>query len=336
MKIKMLLTATLTAIGLSAGSAAAEGITIYTGGAPTGEGSTYHMGMGQGVADMLEDFADQFGYEIKRVPSGGAVDNARRVAAHTGGIAFGIGQGGLSYEEVESGQIMMIRNDLPGECAMAFTREPRIENWASVVANAGRVTWVVPENSGSEAFIRKMYSIDPDFAGVQPRFAFTSGQDAIMAAVSNPANRGFIGFFYAYPNPASGLVNAAAEADLRVMGVLSPAVARTDDAFYLNRKAPYELSLFGLGTTKTVRAMCSKALLFANDPATITDEWARGDAEQILKAVRSAPPEAFVPQNGPLASLMLEVEGLSEEFGVNEMAEDLASQVATQIEELQQ
>lgn len=329
------LTCACALLSLVYGPAQSDDIIIYTGGAPTGEGSSYHMGMGQGVEDMLKPLAKQYGYNIVRVPTGGAVDNARRVATHKDTLVFGIGQGGLAYPEVEGGKITVLRNDLPGECAMAFTREGRLTNWKSITANASKITWVVPENSGSAAFIKKLYTLDPEFGGQEPKFAYVSGQNAIIQTLKNPGNRGYVGFFYAYPNPSTGMVNAAATEDLNVIGVLSPEVAKTDKAFYLNRKAPYELTLFGLGTTKTIRAMCSKALLFVNDPQGITDDWVRGDAEQIIEAVSGAKPEAFIPQNGPLASLMLEVEGLAEEYGVNEMADDLSNQVESTLDDLQ-
>ncbi|MEM9045004.1 MAG: hypothetical protein AAGC81_09920 [Pseudomonadota bacterium] len=313
--------------GFATAADASDSVAIFTGGAPDGTGSSYHEGIGQGVEDMLQPIAKKFGYTVTRVPTSGAVDNVRRVSVQTETLAFGIGQGGLSYPEVESGKALIIRNDLPGECAMAFTREPKLTNWKSIIANARRVTWVVPEKSGSEAFIRKLFATDPNFAGVDPKFAYTSGQKAILAALKDPSNRGYVGFFYAYPNPASGTVRAAADAELNVIGVLSPEVAKSDEAFYLNRRAPYQLSLFGFGTTKTVRAMCSKALLFASNPAAIADDWSREDAEEMIKAVKAAPSSAFVPKNGALASIMLEVEGLSEEYGVSEMADDLAKEV---------
>lgn len=321
---KLFLSAAI-AFGAIAASASADNITIYTGGAPTGEGSAYHEGIGQGVADFLEPIADRLGMEIVLVPTSGAVDNAKRLAAHNG-IAFGIGQGGLTYDEVTAGTTKLLRNDLPGECAVSFTAEPRIQDWGEIVANAARVTWVVPENSGSEAFIKKLYAEDENFPGT-PKFKFVSGAENIIATVNNPVNRGAVGFYYAYPSGTSGLINSAAKSDMAIFGVLSPAIAKSDDSFYLNRKAPYQMAYWGFGDTKTTRAMCSKALLMASDPAKITDDWNRADAEEIYAAVAAASAAAFVPKTGPLAGLMSKVEQMSEEFGVNEMVSDLEAQV---------
>lgn len=324
---KLLMTAALS-LGL-AGAASAADIVIYTGGGEgkSGEGSTYHEGIGQGVADFLEDIAKEYGYGIRLVPSNGAVDNANKVGASTGNIVLGIGQGGLEYAAVKSGKTTIVRKDLPGECAIAFTKEPRIGDWGDVTANAARVTWVVPENSGSEAFINKLYAEDSNFAGKTPTFKYVSGSEQIAATVGNPANRGTVGFFYAYPNPTTGLVNAAAKADMKIFGVLSPDVAKGDSAYYLNRKAPYELAWFGLGETKTTRAMCSKALLFVNDISKIQDTWAAADARAILTALEEAPADAFTPTSGRMAKLMTKIESMSEEFGVNDMVSDLEAQV---------
>jgi hypothetical protein len=313
------------ALALAAPATATE-IVIYTGGAPTGEGSTYHNGMGQGLMEKLEELAEPYGYTVRRIPSGGAVANAAACADETDNICFGIGQGGLTYGPVESGAVSIVRNDLPGECAMAFTAEPRLPNWSSVMGNAGRVTFVVPEGSGTEAFIRKVFASEPALQGIEPKFGYASGQDAIISQVK--ATRGAVGVFYAYPNPTEGLVNKAAKADMTVMGILAPTVARSDPAYYLNRKAPYELSWFGFGTTRTVQAMCSKALLFAGDPSRLSDEWARGDYQEMLDKLAQLPADAFVPNGGPLAKLMSTVEGLSEEYGINEMVEDLDRQVS--------
>lgn len=310
----------------TAASAQTTQILIYTGGAPTGEGSTYHNGMGQAVEEQLIELARPFGYEVKRVPSGGAVANANACAAETGNICFGIGQGGIDYEAVASGGAQIIRNDLPGECAMAFTTEQRLPNWRSVMDNARRVSFVVPEGSGSEAFIRKLFAAEPSLQGIEPTFVYARGQQAIFEAVR--AQRGAVGVFYAYPNPTDGMVNAAYGAGMNIMGILSPAVAEGSDDFYLNRKAPYDLSWFGLGETKTVPAMCSKALLFAGNPDTLTDTWAQGDYEEFIQKLKDMPAEAFIPQGGPLAKLMLEVEQLSEEYGVTEMVRDLEQQVS--------
>ena len=315
---------------LAAGITAAQAteIVIYTGGAPTGAGSTYHNGMGVAVEEQLRELARPLGLDVRRIPSGGAVANADACAKETENICFGIGQGGISYNAVDSGQTTIVRNDLPGECAMAFTAEPRLKNWKSVMENAGRVTFVVPEGSGSEAFIRKVFAAEPELQGTQPNFKYAQGQDAILTAVK--ASRGAIGVFYAYPNPTDGMVNAAYDADMNVMGILSPAVARESKDYYLNRKAPYDLAWFGLGETRTERAMCSKALLFAGDPAKLGDDWSRQDYEELIAKMKALPAEAFVPVDGPLAKLMKEVEGLSEEYGVNEMVTDLDRQVSEQ------
>ena len=124
------------------------------------------------------------------------------------------------------------------------------------------------------------------------------------------------------------MVNAAYDAGMSVMGILSPAVAKGSSDYYLNRKAPYDLSWFGLGETKTVPAMCSKALLFAGNPDKLEDTWAQGDYREFIQKLKDMPAEAFIPQGGPLAKLMLEVEQLSEEYGVNEMVTDLDKQVS--------
>jgi hypothetical protein len=319
----------LAALGLAlavlAAPAGATDIVIYTGGAPTGEGSTYHNGMGQGLQEVLEELSEPYGYTVRRIPSGGAVANANACAEETDNICFGIGQGGLTYDAVEAGRTQIVRADLPGECAMAYTAEPRLPNWRSVMDNAGRVTFVVSEGSGSEAFIRKVFATEPELQGTEPNFAFVSGMQAQIDKVKS--TRGAVGVFYAYPNPTEGTIKEAADEDMTIMGILSPAVARTDPAYYLNRKAPYELSWFGLGKTRTVEAMCSKALLFAGDPALIKDEWARGDFEEMIAKLKQLPASAFVPEGGPLSKLMGEVEKLSEEYGVNEMVEDLDRQV---------
>ncbi|WP_420391587.1 hypothetical protein [Acuticoccus sp.] len=310
----------------TAAAAQTTEIVIHTGGAPTGEGSTYHNGMGQAVEEQLRELARPYGYEVRRVPSGGAVANANACAGETENICFGIGQGGIEYDAVNSGATQIVRDDLPGECAMAFTNEPRLPNWRSVVENARRVTFVVPEGSGSEAFIRKAFAAEPELQGIEPNFRYASGQEAIFEAVRG--TRGAVGVFYAYPNPTDGMVNAAFDVGMTVMGILSPAVAEASDDFYLNRKAPYDLAWFGLGETRTVPAMCSKALLFAGDPSKLTDTWAQGDYAEFIAALKGMPEDAFVPQDGPLAGLMREVETLSEEYGVSEMVTDLEGQVS--------
>ena len=322
----------LAAFGLTAAPAAATDIVIYTGGAPTGEGSTYHNGMGQGLKEVLEEMAEPYGYTVRRVPSGGAVANAEACAQETQNICFGIGQGGISYEAVQSGATQILRKDLPGECAMGFTNEPRLPNWASVIENAERVTFVAAEGSGSAAFIEKVFATEPELQGIEPSFAYVSGMENQIAKVKS--TRGAVGVFYAYPNPTEGTIKEAAGEDLTIMGILAPNVARQDDAYYLNRKAPYELSWFGLGKTRTVETMCSKALLFAGDPAKIEDEWARGDMQDMIAKLKELPASAFVPQDGPLAKLMGTVEEMSEEYGVNEMVEDLESQAKEQLDKL--
>lgn len=313
----------------SAASAQSTQIVIYTGGAPTGEGSTYHTGYGQAVEEQLTELAKPYGYEVRRVPSGGAVANANACANETANICFGIGQGGLSYDAVAAGDTRVVRADLPGECAFAFTSEPRLPNWKSVVENAARVTFVVPEGSGSEAFIRRVFAAEPELQGVQPNFKYASGQDNIFAAVKG--QRGAVGVFYAYPNPTSGLINAAFEDEMTIMGILAPEVAQQSNEYYLNRKAPYSLSWYGLGETLTVPAMCSRAILFAGNPEKLTDTWAQGDYQEFIDRLTSLPADAFVPQDGPLSRLMREVEGLSEEFGVSEMVTDLESQAAERL-----
>lgn len=321
------LTMLTSALALAAATTAgATDVVIYTGGAPTGEGSTYHNGMGQGVQELLEEIVEPYGYDVRRIPSGGAVANANACAAETENICFGIGQGGITYEAVESGATRILRADLPGECAMAFTAEPRLPNWKSVMENSDKVTFVAPEGSGSAAFIERVFATEPDLAGTAPNFAFVSGQANIIDKVAN--TRGAVGVFYAYPNPTDGLINAAAEEGLTVMGILAPTLGQSDPAFYLNRKAPYELTWLGFGTTKTVSAMCSKALLFSGDPERLTDPWAKGDFEEMIQKLTEAEASAFVPEDGPLARLMREVEGLSDEYGVNEMVDDLNDQVS--------
>ncbi|MEL6979361.1 MAG: hypothetical protein AAGM38_11885 [Pseudomonadota bacterium] len=319
------------AVVLACGSAQASEIVIYTGGAPTGEGSTYHQGMGKAVEEQLEKIAKPYGYKVRRIPSNGAVANAEACAKVEDRICFGIGQGGLTYAPVESGETVIARQDLPGECAMAFTAEHSLRNWASVVENAARVTFVVPKNSGSQAFVEKLFATDPALEGVTPNFEFKSGQDAIIESVKH-GGRGRLGIFYAYPNPTSGLINAAADAHMRVIGVLSPAVAKTDETYYLNRRAPYQLAWLGLGETRTVRAMCTKAMLFHGNVDAIPNEWTREDAAKIVAEMKALPASAFVPQDGPLASLMKRVEQLADEYDINDMVADLEEQALQMID----
>lgn len=318
--------ATLLAATAIATPALAEDIVIYTGGAPTGKGSTYHQGFGQGVADFLAPIADELGLEITLVPTNGAVENANFLATSEDVIALGIGQGGLTYAAVEAGETLELRDDLPGECAMAFSAEQQISDWGDIVDNSAIITWVVPENSGSEAFIEKLYAEDANFVGA-PTFSYASGSDNIVSKVANPDTRGMVGFFYAYANPQKGLVRTAHDADLNIFGVLSPDVAKTDSAYYLNRKAPYALSWLGFGETQTTRAMCSKALLFAAPTDSIDDPWMLDDAKRIHAALEQAPADAFVPSNGPLAKIMSTVEDLSDEYGISEMVTDLEAQI---------
>lgn len=311
---------------LAAAPARAAEVHIYTGGAPTGEGSTYHNGIGIALEALIEREGARFGYDVRRIPSNGAVANANACNGDLEHLCFGIGQGGIDYEAVERGTTRIIRNDLPGECAMAFTAGEELPNWRTIKENARRVTFVLPERSGSEAFIRTIFAEEPSLRGIEPNFAFVSGQDAIISKVRS--TRGAVGFFYAYPDPTTGLINAAAEAGLTIMGVLSPAVARTSEAFYHNRRAPYRLTMMGLGETRTVETMCSKALLFAGDPDRLADEWARRNYAALTEALAAAPADAFVPQQGPFARLMRQVEDLSEETGVADMVTDLGRQVA--------
>ncbi len=93
----------------------ADQIVIYTGGGTgtSGAGSTYHEGIGQGVADFLKPVADKFGYDVILVPSNGAVDNANKVGATSTTIALGIGQGGLEYDAVK-------KKVASASCAMTF------------------------------------------------------------------------------------------------------------------------------------------------------------------------------------------------------------------------
>lgn len=322
-----LLASGILTLALAGAVHAQQTIQVFTGGAPTGEGSAYHEGIGRGVLDVLEPIAKEYGYEVQLVPTNGSVDNANRLAAQADGIAFGIGQGGLTYDAVISGAVQILRNDLPGECAMAFSKEPQLSSWGEIVKNKDRVTWVVPENSGSEAFIKRMYSEDPNFVGAEPQFFYASGAERILSGVNHPEKRGMVGFFYAYPNPTVGVINMAAKDDMRIFGVLSPEIAKSDPAYYLNRRAPYRLAWLGLGETQTTRAMCSKALLFVNDITKITDTWAREDADAILAAMTDAPASAMVAKSGPLAKLMKQVESMSEEFGINEMVSDLEDQL---------
>lgn len=319
---------TSAAVICVAGSAMAQSVVIHTGGAPSGEGSTYHNGMGKAVEEVLSEIAGEgMGYEnIYRKPSGGAVANANNCAEDTTNICFGIGQGGLTYEAVERGDVIVVRNDLPGECAMVFSGEARLQNWKSTVANAGRVQWVVGEKSGSRRFIEKLYAEDKSLAGQSPNFIFKEGQDAQIAEVQN--GRGKVGFFYAYPNPISGTIKAAYDSDLTIFGVLSPDVARGSGDFYLERHAPYSLSWFGFGETKTTRAMCSSGLLLMNNPDRIEDPWTQGDAHQILAKIRDVPSAEFTPNNGPLAKVMQSVSELSERAGVADMVSDLEEQIA--------
>lgn len=316
-------------LALGAMPASATDIVIHTGGAPTGEGSSYHTGIGAGLEQALTPIARTFGYTVRRVPSSGALANAQACAEEETHICFGIGKGGLDYPQVALGEIQVVRQDLPGECALAFTREARLPNWKSIVDNAERVTFVVPDGSGEEALIRRIFASEPALAGTEPRFEHASAAPEILRKVR--AIRGAVGVSYTYPNPIDGLVGKAAEEGMTVLGILSPTVARSDSAFYLNRKVPYQLSWYGLGTTRTVRAMCAKGLLFAGQPDRLSDEWAQGDAREIIAQVAALPASAFVPEGGPLSRLMLSVEGLSEEYGVNQMVEDLEDQVTERL-----
>jgi hypothetical protein len=157
------------------------------------------------------------------------------------------------------------------------------------------VTFVVPEGSGSEAFIRKVFAAEPSLAGVEPNFRYASGQDAILAAVKG--TRGAVGVFYAYPNPTTHDQRGYGRRHVH-HGNFVTAVARGSSDFYLTAERPTTLSWFGLGETKTERAMCSKALLFSGDRRGLKTPGRRADYEEFIAKLRALPADALCRRTG--------------------------------------
>ena len=89
----------LAIAALLAGTTAAAGATeilIYTGGAPTGEGSTYHNGMGVAVEEQLKELARHLRHEVQnRVPLGRRLSPTRKRlrGRKTENICFGLSPG---------------------------------------------------------------------------------------------------------------------------------------------------------------------------------------------------------------------------------------------------
>ncbi len=329
-------------IGLGLGPAQAQVAYLGTGGAPTGEGSNYHEGYGPAVADALNPLLTALLYpELELRPSYGTGANIETCARESTDLCFGLAQGDSSptYDEVISGNVLIVRADLPAECGFALSFNPNINNWRTVQKYASRITFYMPPDSGTADYFNNLIKVDPAFEGITPKIEWvTGGSKALLAAVKG--DRRGIGLMVTFPNPTGGTIKKAVDEGFTIFGAASPAMRRLkheggSPMYTVNAKVPYSLAWLGLGETKTTVSMCTPAAIVATNPDNLTDDLAVEDMRTFIRQIRRLPVEAFAPQRGPLADLFKKVNELSASVGLDKALTEIEQTVANVVSEFE-
>jgi len=342
MRNSFCLAAGALAAALVAGAAQAQVAYLGTGGAPTGKGSNYYEGYGPAIQDALNPLLTALLYpELELRPSNGTGANIAACAAETSDLCFGLAQGDSSptYDAVKSGEVVIVRADLPAECGFAFASNPEINNWTTVQKYARRITFYMPPNSGTADYFANLSSVDRDFTGIDVKIEYIDGgASALLDAVADDP-RG-IGLTVTFPNPGGGIIKSAADRGFEVFGAASPSMRtlKHEDGspmYQVNPGVPYKFAWLGFGETKTTVSLCAPAAIVATNPDQIADDLVREDMETLIRQIRRLPADEFTPKRGPLARLFKEVNELSTSVGLDRALTQIQETTANVVRELE-
>jgi len=257
----------------------------------TGEGSTYKTGYAPSVISAVSSITEEalFG-KLEDRDGKGTVDNLKVCAAETETLCFGVGQGNVvaTSEQVQNGDVCVVRSDLPAEFAFLFSNG-QISDWGNVRKNwaVGRITLVTSAaSSGSAATLEAIRQSAADLADA--KIQELESWDAVIDAVKN--NPRMIGFTHRYPDPSGFLDTLGDDHKLQVFGLAERglrAVKHEDGgSVYTVDTVPFNISKRTLSVESTV-SMGTPVVLFGNCPTKLSNQGDHQFAAEVHEKIRS-------------------------------------------------
>lgn len=333
------LAAALMSAPLTPGALAADAY-LGTGGAPDGSGSIYHQGYALPIAETLDQALRMMLYDTLSLrPSAGSGANITACAAERDHLCFGLAQGDVAAVSpaVTSGDVLIVRNDLPAECAFAFASNEMIGNWKTVQKYARKITlYLPPENSGTTITLRQVIEADPAMAGAEITVKTIDGgwSEIVRAVEADP--RG-VGATVRYPDP-SVLLDDLADKGFSVFGIAVPELLRLrlpsgEPIYTVNGAAPYTDPF--LSTPETIATVCTPAAIVATNPERIDDPVLKEDMGHLIEALEALKSDDLVPAEGSKARIFKTVRAFSEKIGFDQVINWWGDEVAVLIPDLE-
>lgn len=257
----------------------------------TGEGSTYKMGYAPPIVKAISPITEEalFG-KLENRDGKGTLDNLEVCAAETETLCFGVGQGNLvaKSEQVQNGDVCIVRSDLPAEFVFLFSNG-QIADWGSVRKNwsAGRITMATSaSSSGSAATLEEIRQSAADLA--EAKINELESWDAVIDAVKGSPR--VIGFTHRYPDPSGFLDSLGDDHKLQVFGLAERglrAVKHADGGgVYTVDTVPFNITKRTLSVESTV-SMGTPVVLFGNCPTKLSNQGDHEFAAEVHEKIKS-------------------------------------------------
>lgn len=313
---------------------------LGTGGAPDGSGSIYHQGYALPIAETLDEALRMMLYDSLTLrPSAGSGANIAACALERTNLCFGLAQGDVAAVSpaVISGEVLIVRNDLPAECAFAFASNELISNWKTVQKYVRKITlYLPPEDSGTTITLRQVIEADPAMADVEVRVKTIDGgwSEIVRAVEADP--RG-VGATVRYPDP-SVLLDDLAGRNFSVFGIAVPELLRLrltsgEPIYSVNGAAPYTDPF--LSSPETIATVCTPAAIIATNPERIDDPILKEDMEYLIDALQELKSDDLVPAEGSKARIFKTVRAFSEKIGFDEVIDWWSEEIPGLIPDLE-
>jgi hypothetical protein len=252
----------------------------------------------------------------KCTPSGGTLDNIKKVLAQPSNIGFVqldvLAREVAAKPELDK-QLTVIRQDIACEGLWMVTKNDKVKDYGAVLGYARRIPFVLPAtDSGSAASFAYLQSIDPDGLGRAKNIKNVDNATTVINTVAASSDNS-VGFFVQFADPENPNIKLMMEKNLMIIPVVSREITKAkvgDNALYNVQSFALKAAGFVKSGDDRVTA-CTPVAIITGNPDNQKDANAKDDQKDLIKAVREVPSSALLPTDSRIANLMKQVKKVS-------------------------
>ena len=208
--------------------------------------------------------------------------------------------------------LTQIRSDDIRQCLFAVSRQRDLKTYGELAARAAQLRFILPAPaSDSTATFRLLQQIDlPGLGATKNVQHATSALDAVRAALTSDDG---VAFFVQFPDPEDRTFRLVRELGGHFIPIIDREILRqqinSQKIYYAQETQVANAEWLEAG--QKVVTTCTPSVVFTGSSASITDEQARRDHDDLIATVRALRPDALLPQESNFARALQRTKELS-------------------------